>query len=1305
MKQRILSYPKIPTLSNSNRKNHPTANEVGETKEVYDKYGHVLPASVTGSKGFWKKKWLDLVAMVRKLGPADLFVTLTANDGWDPLKSILSKYSKPQSILHPVDTTEYFFKRFEGIKPLLFGTNSVFGDVADHWYRIEAQNRGALHVHCLIWLKEGSNKDNLVSAQVPTTTDDFSNELAQKVKDYQIHNCRPNRCFRTKKGLATNQCKYGFPYSLRDDDGYAADNLRYEYKRLNPQDSRVVPYNPYILYVWDAHINVQHVTRSGLEKYLVKYVAKVEPTFGLTVKDNPVSSYFETRIVGAPEAAAAVMSHHFVSSTRQVLFIDTNLKSERSRVLKPYEQLQASDGDGTDIFIKGPRDFYEERPSNDICSNLTLVEYLSDFEIFTTRSKIPKNRQSTIYTDVQGRYVVQRIKSLIPRYRFLTPLDSEAFYFQTLLLNVSYRSENELLSQENTSQTYKEECYLRSLFDSSDALDIVFSEMTDRNFDPLQIAKMARRLLIEQISDEATLSRKIRGLELGVDVDLSDDILPQYNFIQHDITGDLHSTEVLKLLHWSKEAILKDKTSLVQRKNQMSSSQKKVFDCIMSGTDTQTLAFITGPGGCGKSFLLHTLVLQFEFSGLIVEVLGTTGNAALLINGRTVHSFFKLDPELNTSIGYNDNTWQAISLTDIIIIDEISMMTAEILEKISQICTQTCQNSKQNQHFGGKTVILFGDLLQLPAVTNNCSKTRQIYESVLWSEFLPLFLYENCRQAEDQEYCQLLNRLRVGEQNLEDIKMLESRICGEGHPTSKDCNNSTSSSSMVICSKHSLRNEINDMMQTRLLQSSKVYHLHARDCDLAGNEVSFQDTQVINNVKSVLPKTITIHEGAKVMITRNLNIQDHVVNGTVGYLKSVHKNVVMVQRLDSDELIPVSKVKQKVIIPFTKTPVYRIQYPLIVAYACTVHRMQGATLDSAFIHLDDSFFAPGQAYVALSRVKSLQGLHIIKFSTAAFKTNNEVCKMLWSAEKNGSLYVVSSTDSSSNKTMLNEQACSNSSKLPQLEKSSCKKTISLNPSNMSNLSADNIVTTSTALSRRITVQLCRNISELQKSLTTHEFLLDQLADSLQQLTAVANPNLRVSGNVRRECHPTFLEHFVPIQTPPRGNCLWDMISISLCQQPKYMQALRILTVYTIIKHQNIFKSFLQSDNALSTLSIDEQYQQLILTARTPKQWGNEYHLYALCIILKRPIYIYSTFKVQEKFSHFRCTAEHLRNLFSSNSFEIGRHLKYVPDSKVVPSNTLGQPLCGFFKSSHYTAVLPRTDYPPNFVPQCSILPR
>ncbi|VDI27033.1 Hypothetical predicted protein [Mytilus galloprovincialis] len=254
MKERILKYPNIPTMSNANRPANVTAKEVSNTKNSYDKYSKVLPATVTGSKAFWRKKWLDLVAMVRQLGPADLFVTLTANDSWKELKTILSQYDNPQSILHPVDTTEYFFKRFNSIKPLLFGSSSVFGKVKDHWYRIEAQNRGALHVHCLIWLESKIESEQLISAQIPTQTDIFSKQLATMVRDFQIHNCRPNRCFRSAKGLATTQCKYGFPYKQRETDGYDEEGMRYEYKRTSINDTRVVPYNPYILYAWNAHI-------------------------------------------------------------------------------------------------------------------------------------------------------------------------------------------------------------------------------------------------------------------------------------------------------------------------------------------------------------------------------------------------------------------------------------------------------------------------------------------------------------------------------------------------------------------------------------------------------------------------------------------------------------------------------------------------------------------------------------------------------------------------------------------------------------------------------------------------------------------------------------------------------------------------------------------------------------------------------------------------------------------------------------------------------------------------------------------
>ncbi|CAC5390819.1 PIF1 [Mytilus coruscus] len=319
--------------------------------------------------------------------------------------------------------------------------------------------------------------------------------------------------------------------------------------------------------------------------------------------------------------------------------------------------------------------------------------------------------------------------------------------------------------------------------------------------------------------------------------------------------------------------ILNDQKSLLMRKHQMTASQKTVFDSLMSYEGNQLLAFVTGPGGCGKSFLLHTLVLQYEFNCSIVEVLATSGNAALLVNGRTVHSFFKLDCNLETSIQYRDTNWESICCTNVIIIDEISMMTAEILEKLSQICNQTSTMTNEKQLFGGKTVILFGDLLQLPAVTNSTSQSRQIYESQLWSKFHPFFLNENCRQSQDITYASLLNRVRLGNHTTEDLELLQTRVCGSGHDLDHECQNMTSSNSMVICSKHVERMNLNDQLQNSLLPTSTLHHLHATDYDAGGELLNKTESHQLNSLKSVMPQTISVKEGAKVMITRNLNVQ------------------------------------------------------------------------------------------------------------------------------------------------------------------------------------------------------------------------------------------------------------------------------------------------------------------------------------------------------------------------------------------------------------------------------------------------
>ncbi|CAC5390820.1 unnamed protein product [Mytilus coruscus] len=218
----------------------------------------------------------------------------------------------------------------------------------------------------------------------------------------------------------------------------------------------------------------------------------------------------------------------------------------------------------------------------------------------------------------------------------------------------------------------------------------------------------------------------------------------------------------------------------------------------------------------------------------------------------------------------------------------------------------------------------------------------------------------------------------------------------------------------------------------------------------------------------------------------------------------------------------------------------------------------------------------------------------------------------------------------------------------------------------------------------------------------HHQLLKHTAEQLINMTAVAVPEIIEDKNVSKECHRSFLSQYIPVHTQARGNCLWEMISIGLCNKKVLMKTLRVLTAYTLLEHQIHFEQLLAADRSIAKPVLDE-FDDLTKTALTNKAWGNEYHLYALSIILQRPIYIYSTFKINI-FRYEKCNASELKVMFDNKSILIGRHLKYIPDSQLGIQVNSCIPLCGFFRHSHYTAVLPRTNQSLKFIPQCSILP-
>ena len=284
------------------------------------------------------------------------------------------------------------------------------------------------------------------------------------------------------------------------------------------------------------------------------------------------------------------------------------------------------------------------------------------------------------------------------------------------------------------TQTYKEECYIRGIFDKEDDIDVSFKEMKERNFDPLQISRISRKMLIQEIAPLGSLKRKIADLDYGevIPLDEDDNNLLQYQTVSlGDYCDNETDQDIRKLLNINRQKIIHENKDLKTKISTFTNDQKKVFNHIEANIGKQNFLFITGSGGVGKSYLLHTIVHFLELSGEMVQVTATSGSAAKLIYGQTYHSFLSLDCDLKVAINYQDQTWRSIASTDTIICDEASMLSAEILEKLNEICTACVAGDNQEKPFHGKIILIFGDLYQLPSVTTKITP-RYLYQSSLW---------------------------------------------------------------------------------------------------------------------------------------------------------------------------------------------------------------------------------------------------------------------------------------------------------------------------------------------------------------------------------------------------------------------------------------------------------------------------------------------------------------------------------------------------------------------------------------------
>lgn len=398
--------------------------------------------------------------------------------------------------------------------------------------------------------------------------------------------------------------------------------------------------------------------------------------------------------------------------------------------------------------------------------------------------------------------------------------------------------------------------------------------------------------------------------------------------------------------------------------------QSLALEILLSGES----AFVTGPAGAGKTYLLNQFIAQQKLIGKHVSVTATTGLAATHLGGTTIHAWSGMGILDEIPRGFVDRLAKGrreiIEKTDTLIIDEISMLHDFRLDMVDEICRLV--RKLPDVPFGGIQVIMSGDFFQLPPVNRGENRAGSfVVSSQAWRELDPVILYlkEQHRQEEGNELLDILTSMRAGDIRRHHAEALLRRT--ETAPPEDS----------MLTELHTTNVDV-DRINERRLQT------------LAGDKLTYQQysTGAAHYVetlqRSVLsPAALTLKQGALVMAVKN-DPSRRYANGSIG-------TVIDFEPVTDYPVVQYFSGRTVTMQPDTwelrdgdKKRASISQIPLRLAWAITVHKSQGMTLDAALIDLRKAF-VPGMGYVALSRVKDIDHLYLSGINRMALTMSDE----------------------------------------------------------------------------------------------------------------------------------------------------------------------------------------------------------------------------------------------------------------------------------------------------------------------------
>jgi len=891
-------------------------------------------------------------------------------------------------------------------------------------------------------IESGSLSDNQ-SEYLDTGLD----RINDKLEEIDLHN--------RKKKEDENQMSFGeFLSELGMNEEMYVLAIRYSLKRTkiflarNPNEIRTNGYNANILCRLRANMDLQFVLDPySCVHYILNYINKSnrgmstllrsvveECTTGYVSHQKKLqkicTAFMNCSEVSAQEAVYILLSMPLSISSRSPIFINTGEREKRTRVLKSERELKELDPDSNDIMVLGLLEYYALRP--DELESLALADFAATYDYSRTKkwktsSDSPNDDQiqtdgeqelceeitssadvPTVYKLKDGKGWIHRrnIAKVVRFRRFQFDKDESNFFREKCMLYFPWRDEESELIRTDCSMKFAEhrdvieECERRYVENpSNDYLSL------QEQIDAEQRAELAEQEdhVIEgefAVYDLQQPSTNI-GDEFGQTKTTSENNNSAGSFAGPRLLVDTKYLDLVRCLNY------KQKRYLLGTMNIVKTSAEPFYH------------FVTGGAGTGKSVLISALYQSLirwyafkfpeECEKIQVLLLGPTGKSAFHIGGTTIHSGLGITVSQNSQLtglsadrksSLRNKFWKL----KVIIIDEVSMVGAKTFRKIDH---QLKQIFGSDRPFGGISIVTFGDFNQLRPVLDNYvfqSASMCDYSVLAGPQLWHLFRYyrldELMRQRGDLSFAKALTHLATGEQDIEDISLMESRLFPKG-------------SALLPVSAIRLfpTNAQVDSHNEDSIKRSPEIEIKSEARDYTTNQMSGRiREQALFRVRKLptqqtygLPKVVVLKIGIRYMITANIDLQDGLVNGTTGILRRIDLAVVddiqvprvlwIEYELDqigqkARSLFPPRLIGDRALTPVeqvvrdinTKTTarivsVSRRQFPLVPAEAITIHKAQGQTYDQVVVYAGKQHEL-AKMYTACSRARTSAGLFL-----------------------------------------------------------------------------------------------------------------------------------------------------------------------------------------------------------------------------------------------------------------------------------------------------------------------------------------